>query len=82
LFKTSRIPGRLFKSTSLLERGFFGSGKPVKQLQDGIGDYTIAMDEGQVLLDSLISKPRIPFKGHHSGLSSKKMFVPLIVVQS
>jgi hypothetical protein len=72
---------RIFKSSTLLNKGFFGLGKPHPRLNDRIGDYTLIMKENYVIHDLLLHEKRKVFAGNHGGLSPEEMFVPLIWVK-
>ena len=69
----------LNKSTELVDRGFFGLGKPHPKLWDRIGDYILIMRGGAVMRDELKGEKRKKHKGDHSGVSSEEMYVPLII---
>ncbi len=72
---------QLFASHELVERGFFGEGEPHPRLRDRIGDYALLMKENYVLRDRLATEQPPAHVGVHGGVSSREMYVPLIVFQ-
>ncbi len=69
----------MFKSSELLERGFFGLFETNKKLNKRIGDYTLVTKKNYMIRDVLSGEKYKEFKGMHGSLSSEEMFVPLIV---
>lgn len=67
-------------SKELVEKGYFGLGKPHPHLLDRIGDYTLIMKGKHVLQDVLPGENGTFNKGDHGGLSDEEMFVPLILI--
>ena len=50
------------------------------KLFDRVGDYVLVMKDNYVVEDSILGEKRPPHIGHHGGVSSGEMFVPLIVI--
>lgn len=71
----------LFRSAELLERGWFGPGRPHPRLHERIGHYTLLMREGYALKDWLLGERRFRHLGLHGGVSAAEMHVPLIVAK-
>jgi len=72
----------LFKSEELIARNYFGLFEPNPRLFDRVGDYVLVMKENYVVQDSILGETRPRHIGHHGGVSSAEMFVPLIVIKS
>ncbi|MDM8558385.1 alkaline phosphatase family protein [Candidatus Parabeggiatoa sp. HSG14] len=72
----------LYKSSELIEKNFFGLGKPHPKLQDRIGDFVLIMKEGCVLKDALMDESAEFMEGYHGGVSKEEMWVPLSVIRS
>ena len=72
----------LIKTEELIRRGYFGLYKPNKKLKDRSGDYVILMKGKYGIKDYLPNEKKEPMKGHHGGLSSEEMFVPLVVFRN
>lgn len=71
----------LFKSEDLVKKNFFGLFEPNKKLFDRIGDYVLIMKGNYVLRDPMLGRKDTYSPGHHGGVSSAEMFVPLIVIK-
>jgi predicted AlkP superfamily pyrophosphatase or phosphodiesterase len=71
----------LFKSENLIKDNYFGLFKPNRKLRDRVGDYTLIMKENYVIKDLVLGEEPYYFIGHHGGVSSAEMFVPLIAVE-
>lgn len=71
-----------FKGEKLIKDNLYGLGKPNKRLFDRVGDYVLIMKKNYILRDKLANyeKPKGPHKGHHGGVSSDEMIVPLILI--
>ena len=73
----------IYKSESLLKRGYFGQGKMYKNFEHRIGDYTLLMkDHYGIYHWPLYIKHAYRNIGDHGGLSKEELFVPLIVIKS
>ncbi|MFQ5935606.1 MAG: alkaline phosphatase family protein [Acidiferrobacterales bacterium] len=72
----------LYRSTELIEQGFFGYGAPHPRLRDRIGDYTLIMKGNYVIKDWLFGERPYKHIGVHGGVSEQEMYVPLIVFES
>jgi hypothetical protein len=70
----------LWRSSDLIERGWFGRGVPHPSLADRIGDYALVMKEDYIIQDWLPGERRYEHIGVHGGTSESEMWVPLIVV--
>jgi predicted AlkP superfamily pyrophosphatase or phosphodiesterase len=70
----------LYKSDDLIKGNFFGMFEPNPKLRDRIGDYTLIMKDNYVIKDLVLGEEPYHFIGHHGGVSSAEMFVPLITV--
>ncbi len=68
----------IYKSSDVIKSGFFGLGKPNKQLRSRTGDFVLVMKKGYTIIDT---KERHELKGNHGGLSREEMLVPLIVMK-
>jgi hypothetical protein len=71
----------VFKSEELITRHYFGLFEPNPRLFERVGDYVLVMKENYVVQDSVLGETRPAHIGHHGGVSSGEMFVPLIVVK-
>lgn len=71
----------MIKSKELIRRGFYGKFKPNRKLLDRIGDYTLISKDNYIIKDLVLREKKKGNLGHHSGMSSREMFVPLIVIK-
>lgn len=63
----------------LVEKGFFGLGKPHPKLLDRMGDYVLLAKENYSLKELLPGEDEKKLhRGHHGGLSQEEMIVPLV----
>ncbi len=69
----------IIKSEDAIKNNYFGLFKPNPKLKDRIGDYLIIVKENYFIKDSLINKKPSKSIGHHGGVSSAEMYVPLVV---
>jgi hypothetical protein len=69
----------LYRSSTLLEQGWFGIGAPHQRLAERIGDYVLLMKDNYVIRDRLQSERKQQFLGVHGGVSAREMRVPLLV---
>lgn len=62
--------------------GLFGPGKQHPKVDDFIGDY-LACGTGHAIIrtHTPFNRPHTPFLGHHAGLRSEEMIVPLVIAQ-
>lgn len=70
----------LYRSSDLIEQGWFGRGPVHPGLAERVGDYTLVMRENCVIRDWLPGEARYRQVGVHGGISSMEMLVPLAVV--
>lgn len=72
----------LMPRQAVFKRGLLGSGTPHPKVDDFVGDF-IAFATGHTIIRyrTRFNKPHKPFKGHHAGLRSEEMQVPLIIAQ-
>lgn len=70
----------LFTKEEAIKHHFFGYGKTHPKADDVIGDY-IAVATSNSLFDIKRSENNFNFKGHHAGISSDEMNIPLIVIK-
>lgn len=68
-------------SASLIESGYFGSGAPHPRLHERVGDCALLMKDGAIIKDWLAGESRHTQVGVHGGLSSRELYVPLIVAE-
>ncbi|MEY2896671.1 MAG: hypothetical protein RL669_940 [Pseudomonadota bacterium] len=64
---------------ALVERGWFGPGKPHPRLRARLGDYVLVPTGHAVLVDRLPAEPPWTEIGVHGGCSSAERRVPLIL---
>lgn len=71
---------KLISKADVLERQLLGYGTAHHKVDDFLGDY-LACATGRTTLrfQSSFDRLRFPFKGHHSGLTTEEMIVPLIL---
>jgi predicted AlkP superfamily pyrophosphatase or phosphodiesterase len=70
----------LYRSSDLIDNGYFGMFEPNKKLKHRIGDYTLIMKDNYAIIDPLSGeKIKKELIGVHGGVTSEEMFVPLIV---
>jgi hypothetical protein len=60
----------------------FGLYDPHPLLSDRVGDYTLTFNEGYALLNCFPGFEPPELRGHHGGVSSDEVNVPLIVIES
>jgi len=71
----------LHKGQDLIDKNYFGLGKPHPKLFDRIGDYVLITKKNYYIGDKLAGQEYNSNKGHHGGLSKQEMLVPLIVLK-
>ena len=71
----------LYKGQDLINRNFFGLGKPNKKLFDRVGDYVLVCKENYIIKDSIKRTDIEKNIGHHGGVSKQEMIVPLVVIK-
>jgi hypothetical protein len=71
----------LHKSEELIQDAWFGFNAPHPRLADRVGDYTLTFNEGYALLNCFPGLEPPEMIGHHGGISSDEMDVPLIVLE-
>ncbi len=72
----------LQKSEDLIRDGWFGLNSAHPMLPDRVGDYTLTFNEGHALLNCFPGLEPPVMKGHHGGVSSDEINVPLILIES
>ena len=73
----------IYKSKTLLQKGYFGKGKIHKNFTNRIGDYVILMKDNYGIYDwPIYIKKHRHHIGDHGGLSKEELFVPLFFVKS
>ncbi|MFX1580155.1 MAG: alkaline phosphatase family protein [Promethearchaeota archaeon] len=70
------------KSNDLIAEGWFGFNDPHPRLCDRVGDYTLFFNEGYALINCFPGLEPPELRGHHGGVSSDEMDVPLIIIDS
>jgi hypothetical protein len=68
-----------YRSTDLIEQGWFGIGEVNPNLLGRIGDRVLLMTEDYTLNDWLAQEKRYELIGVHGGLSEDELLVPLII---
>lgn len=71
-----------YPSAKLLEWGWFGLGPAHPRLPERLGHYTLLMKDGYAIKDWILGERRHLHIGHHGGMTSDEMLVPLIVAHS
>jgi predicted AlkP superfamily pyrophosphatase or phosphodiesterase len=71
----------LYKSESLVKKGYFGLFSANEKLNSRIGDYVLIMKENYVLDDFVCGEKMKNPIGVHGGVSDEEMYVPLIVLR-
>lgn len=70
----------LLPREAVFKRGLLGSGLPHHKVDDFIGDFLACATGNSIIrYHTPFNRPRWSFKGHHAGLRSEEMIVPLIV---
>jgi len=72
----------MYKSTELVERGFYGLDEPNPKLWDRIGDYVLIPKENYVIKDRVLGENPHYYTGHHGGLSEDEIYVPVIIIET
>lgn len=71
----------LYRSSDLVNQGYFGMFEPNTRLKQRIGDYTLIMKDDFAMRDHVLGeKIHGVLKGVHGSLTSEEIFVPLIVI--
>ena len=69
----------MYRSSDLVNEGYFGMFEPNTRLKQRIGDYTLIMKDNYAIRDPISGeKNKMDLKGVHGSLTSGEMFVPLI----
>ena len=66
-------------SGELVQRGWFGPGKPHARFAERVGDVALVMNGRYTVKDWIAGEPRHLHIGNHGGLSADEMMIPLIV---
>ena len=72
----------LQKSEDMIRDGWFGFYDAHPRLTDRAGDYTLTFKEGHAIMNCFPGLEPPEMRGHHGGVSSDEMNVPLIVIES
>jgi hypothetical protein len=68
----------LLEMDQALAAGLFGPGKPSPEFRARLGDLLLlARNDGRLLVE----EEKVPFHGHHGGLTAEEMLVPLLMVR-
>jgi len=70
----------LFKKEEVLRHRLFGNNTPHFKVDDFLGDY-LAIGIGRTIIDYKRDENGFIFKGHHAGLHSDEVNIPLIVIK-
>ena len=71
----------LFRSDTLIERGWFGPGTPHPALRERVGDYTLVARNDWTIKDWMPGEQRHRHIGVHGGVSEHEMIVPLVIAR-
>jgi hypothetical protein len=73
----------LMPREEVLRRGLFGPGQAHHKIDDFLGDF-LACATGDVIIryHGRFDRPHNVFRGHHAGLCTEEMLVPLILTKS
>jgi hypothetical protein len=69
-------------SSSLVDEGWFGPGKPHPRFAERIGDVALVMRGRYTIKDWTPGEPRFMHIGNHGGTSADEMTIPLIVTEA
>jgi len=69
----------VYKSSDIVKQNYYGLFNPHKELHNRVGDYILAMKEGYVMRDTILGEEFRFLRGNHGGMSTKELYVPLIV---
>lgn len=70
----------VFKTSYLIEQGFFGSKKPAKTFMDRVGNLVILPYANETVWWFEKDKFGMPFLGHHGGLTREEMEIPFLLM--
>jgi hypothetical protein len=70
----------LYRSSDLIEQGWYGLGDPHPELASRVGHYTLVMQPGYKIRDRVLGEKPKRHIGVHGGVSPEEMVVPLVVV--
>ncbi|MFW9844882.1 MAG: alkaline phosphatase family protein, partial [Candidatus Thorarchaeota archaeon] len=70
----------IFRSSELVDEGWFGLYEPHPRLSERIGVYVLIFKEGNAMLNCFPGLERLKMLGHHGGASADEMYVPLCVI--
>ena len=71
----------IHNSEDLIRDGWFGLFDMHPRLSDRVGDYTLTFNDGYAILNCFPGFDPPELRGHHGGVSSDEMLVPLIVIE-
>ncbi|TFG32891.1 hypothetical protein EU527_09160 [Candidatus Thorarchaeota archaeon] len=69
----------LRSSADLIEDNWFGLYNAHPRLYDRVGDYTLIFNEGNAIVNCFPGFEPLVMAGHHGGISTNEMLVPLCV---
>ena len=70
----------LYRSSDLIEQGWYGLGEPHQELESRVGHYTLVMQPGYKIRDRVLGEKPKRHIGVHGGVTHEEMCVPLVVV--
>lgn len=72
----------LYRSTDLIDQGWFGLGPANPRLAERVGHYTLVMKDAYTVKDWILGEARHLTLGVHGGVSAAEMYVPLILAEA
>lgn len=73
----------LLTRETVLDQNLFGIGQPHVKVDDFLGDFLACATGSSIIrFHGRFERPHHVFRGHHAGLRSEEMLVPLILVRS
>jgi hypothetical protein len=70
----------LYRSSDLIEQGWYGLGDPHPELESRVGHYTLVLKPGYKIRDRVLGEKPKRHIGVHGGVTQEEMQVPLVVV--
>ena len=70
---------KLYRSSDLIDQGWFGLGPANPRLAERVGHYALVMKGDYTIKDWILGEPRYLTVGVHGGVSAAEMYVPLIL---
>ena len=83
-YVTDELEGccELRRSAELVKEGWFGLFEQNQKLSGRVGDYTLLLNDEFAMMNCYPGSEPPLLRGHHGGVSSDEMNVPLIVIDS